>query len=137
MQVSRMRRHPGDRCELVGVAAFCCALAAAGCRDAPAEFRCEVSQDCALGETRGTCEFTGYCGFPDPTCPGLGRRYGPHSGPEFSSRCVVGAPGDAAGADAGADAASPICGGMFNPCCDGETCQDNLLCDHGRCIWLP
>jgi hypothetical protein len=51
-------------------------------------FHCGVSSECVLAGQPGTCEPTGFCSFPDLTCPS-GRRYGSYGGPN-SGTCVGG-----------------------------------------------
>jgi hypothetical protein len=51
-------------------------------------FHCGVSSECVLAGQPGTCEASGFCSFPDLTCP-LGRRYGSYGGPN-SGTCVGG-----------------------------------------------
>lgn len=57
------------------------------------EFHCASSEQCRAGAFAGTCEPTGFCSFPDETCPS-GLRYDDSAG-GFSSTCVdVSAGGD-------------------------------------------
>ena len=58
--------------------ALCVALLGGCIQDGT--FRCEPSSKCSDGTQMGFCEPTGYCSFPDPTCPS-GRRYGQFSSP--------------------------------------------------------
>lgn len=50
-------------------------------------FRCSESASCNAGGVLGTCEDTGFCSFPDTTCPS-GRRYGEFAGSGFAGGCV-------------------------------------------------
>jgi len=52
---------------------------------------------------QGTCELAGVCAFPDPSCPGSGRRYGAYAGDGLAGECVAGTVD--AGVDATVDAA--------------------------------
>src|SRR5262249_34655639 len=62
-------------------------LLVAGCHfNLASEFHCQNSSECVLSGVQGTCEATGLCSFPDPTCC-AGRRYGAHDG-IVSSQCV-------------------------------------------------
>jgi cysteine-rich repeat protein len=47
-------------------------------------FVCEVDAECG---PRGTCEPSGFCSFPDDTCPTLAR-YGEHAPSGVAGRCV-------------------------------------------------
>lgn len=47
-------------------------------------FACDDDASC----TNGRCEPTGFCSFPDPTCPS-GRRYGSLSGDGLAEQCVT------------------------------------------------
>lgn len=46
-----------------------------------AAFHCTSTQQCRTGGQTGTCETTGFCSFPDPSCPS-GSRYMDGSGDE-------------------------------------------------------
>ncbi len=56
---------------------------ALGCSMADA-FVCADHGECG---TPGTCEASGYCSFPDDTCPS-GRRYGDHAGAGLAGTCA-------------------------------------------------
>jgi hypothetical protein len=60
------------------------------------QHQCAQSTECTVSGVQGTCETTGFCSFPDPSCPG-GQRYGELAG-SLSNTCVGGAGGDG-GAD--------------------------------------
>ena len=63
------------------------ALAVCGC--APdAAFHCGSSEQCRNGDLTGTCEASGFCSFPDATCPS-GARY-TASGGKLANDCVEG-----------------------------------------------
>jgi len=51
-------------------------------------FRCEVDDNCADMQGKGTCEPSGYCSFDDPECE-TGRRYGEFAALELAGVCVV------------------------------------------------
>jgi hypothetical protein len=51
-------------------------------------FECTDNASCRNGGAAGTCETTGFCSFPDGTCPS-GSRYGTAAG-SLSSQCVGG-----------------------------------------------
>jgi len=114
----------------------------AGCRDAPAVFRCASPDACGAG---GQCEATGFCSFADPGCQETGRRYGEYAGDGLSGTCV--AP-DAAPQDAGPtpDASPPWpfdggwpdgleCGTEHSFCCPtGDPCGAGLACLAAICV---
>jgi len=95
-------------------------VGSAGCNSAPDAYACTSSATCTINGMAGTCEPSGFCSFPDPSC-GEGRRYGEFSGPH-SNQCV-GQLDDAGVADA------TSCGSMSLPNdrdCDGVVDgQDN------------
>jgi hypothetical protein len=51
-----------------------------------AAFHCTSMQQCRADGLTGTCEMTGFCSFPDPSCPS-GSRYMDGAG-ELGSQCV-------------------------------------------------
>ena len=51
-----------------------------------AAFACEDDTQCS-SDGSGQCELSGYCSFPDESCPS-GRRYGDAAGGGFSGKCV-------------------------------------------------
>ncbi len=61
-------------------------LLALGFGCSPAAFECQSNQTCVHDGVQGMCEVDGYCSFPDDSCGGTMRRYGPSS-PE-SGTCV-------------------------------------------------
>lgn len=63
-------------------------LALTVCACAPgAAFHCDSSEQCRNGSSTGTCEASGFCSFPDDTCPS-GARYA--SAGSLSEACVEG-----------------------------------------------
>lgn len=76
----------GDRAlGLLGVAVLGGALAQAACSSSV--FVCHGDDDCRSGGMSGTCEATGYCSFPDPSCAS-GARYGGLAGDSLADECV-------------------------------------------------
>lgn len=57
-----------------------------GCTGA-AVFQCAESSQCSIDGRAGTCEPSGYCSFPDETCPS-GQRYGDHAAAGLAETCV-------------------------------------------------
>ncbi len=51
-------------------------------------FACKGDDDCRSAQGRGTCEATGWCSFPDPSCAS-GQRYGEHAGGGLARACVA------------------------------------------------
>lgn len=77
-----------------------------GCGTPSPSFVCTDSVQCDVG-VGGVCQPTGYCSFPDASCPS-GQRYGEFAG-TMSGLCVGDEPG---GPDAADAASSPtVCGG--------------------------
>jgi hypothetical protein len=50
-------------------------------------FLCESDEACQQGSAQGSCQPSGYCSFPDDTCPS-GQRYGEHAGGSLPNTCV-------------------------------------------------
>jgi len=67
-------------------------VACSGPKDA---FECTGNDSCRNGSIAGTCEATGFCSFPDPSCPS-GARYGDAAGGGLAGQCV-GPPGSDGG----------------------------------------
>lgn len=71
-------------------AAGCLALAlasgGAGCLSSTA-FECASASDCQDAGVEGRCEDSGFCSFPDATCPSE-HRYGDHAGGGLGGMCV-------------------------------------------------
>jgi cysteine-rich repeat protein len=65
----------------------------------PAVFACTQHSDCRSGTVTGSCEASGWCSFPDASCPS-GSRYGGLAGDQLADRCVT-----PDGASTGADEA--------------------------------
>jgi hypothetical protein len=65
----------------------------AGCGNDDHVYFCAVRQECTLKTTTGYCEETGFCSFPDRSCPS-GRRYGDYAAPDYAGECVI-TPSDA------------------------------------------
>lgn len=83
------------------ILAVAAALAGLACAGLESEFTCTGKANaCVDGQTPGTCEPTGYCSFPDPTCPDTGRRYGKYAGDGWGGACV-GSAGDGGVDDGG------------------------------------
>ncbi|HEX3760002.1 MAG TPA: hypothetical protein VHW23_14905 [Kofleriaceae bacterium] len=66
------------------------AVLAAGCLEGclDGRYRCASTAACTLDGVQGTCEATGYCSFPDPSCAPTARRYGELADPAYRGRCV-------------------------------------------------
>jgi Thrombospondin type 3 repeat len=78
-----------------------------------AAFHCGSSEQCRNGDTIGTCEATGFCSFPDSSCPS-GSRYTASAG-GFAKDCVDGlSMGTDSDGDGVADAADN-CPNVPNP----------------------
>jgi alpha-tubulin suppressor-like RCC1 family protein len=60
-------------------------VAAGACVSAPA-YHCTIDEQCLRGGVAGTCPATGYCAFPDGTCPS-GQRYAADSD-DLSGICL-------------------------------------------------
>lgn len=71
-------------------------LALVGCAS-DGDYTCSDASMCVIGSVAGQCQSTGYCSFPDTTCP-TGQRYGELAGAGLAFGCV---PGDAAETDIG------------------------------------
>jgi alpha-tubulin suppressor-like RCC1 family protein len=97
----------------------------AGCHST---YSCESSVECVLGGVNGTCEPSGFCAFPDMSCPS-GERYEPKAGGGLGGMCAP-----ASIVDGGIDAPSN-CGAVGMACCQGEvqSCVDNAFCNGGTC----
>ncbi|MEM9456297.1 MAG: hypothetical protein AAGF11_19095 [Myxococcota bacterium] len=50
-------------------------------------FQCSQHANCEADGVGGSCEASGYCSFPDPSCSS-GRRYGEHAGDMLGHMCV-------------------------------------------------
>ena len=106
--MSHMRR--------VLVLAVVAALAGFGCDALKTEFTCTGKANaCVDGTRQGTCEPTGFCSFPDPSCTGSGQRYGAYAGRGLGGTCVGGA-GDGGVDDGGADGG--LTNLLLNPGCE-------------------
>ncbi|MBI5481575.1 MAG: hypothetical protein HY906_22150 [Deltaproteobacteria bacterium] len=119
------------------VAAGCVALAAGGCVKVE-PFACTSTSACVRAGEPGTCEPTGWCSFPDPSCAS-GWRYGAGAGGGLADACVEGSrpPADGgqdAAPDAGGDAEPVDAKVDTTPCSEGAlSCDgDNLTrCSQG------
>jgi hypothetical protein len=74
---------------LAGALVIALGLLGAGCLKPHDTYVCTDSSTCTLGGVQGTCEATGFCSFPDTTCPS-GRRYGEYGGDGLMDTCVGG-----------------------------------------------
>lgn len=83
------------------------------CSSRATVFVCRADSQCTVESRVGVCEPSGYCSFPDTTCP-QGRRHGTYAGVGLGQRCVD----------------PPACGnGRQDP---GEDCDDgNQVNDDG------
>jgi alpha-tubulin suppressor-like RCC1 family protein len=73
-------------------AALATMLLAAGCLEG--RYECASSAACSRDGVQGTCEASGFCSFPDPSCAPTARRYGELADGAHKGRCVDdGAPG--------------------------------------------
>ncbi|MBK6921933.1 MAG: hypothetical protein IPH07_31340 [Deltaproteobacteria bacterium] len=116
-------------------------LLALACGDR-SRYACSDDAECVADGVAGVCEPSGYCSFPDATCP-FGRRYGELAPRGLAGECVSpsagsgGVDGDGSGvvdtADSGADG-----GG----CVDASACDDDNpcsidACEQGVCTHAP
>ncbi|MGE0870603.1 MAG: RCC1 domain-containing protein [Kofleriaceae bacterium] len=100
------RRH------LAGLLVLGAALVACG---QPRPFSCALDEECVADGMQGRCEPSQFCSFPDPAC--AGNRYEPNAGDGLGGNCV-----------------HSSCGGLGQPCCDGEPpCETNGYCNAGTC----
>jgi hypothetical protein len=65
-------------------------------------FECASADDCADAGVLGRCEPTGFCSFPDASCPSE-HRYGDHAGDGLGGTCVPEDDGTTGVADTGID----------------------------------
>lgn len=77
------------------------ALVLVGCTS-EGEYACSDASMCVVAGVAGQCQSTGFCSFPDTTCP-TGQRYGEYARAGLAYDCV---PADTAGTDAGSGTAS-------------------------------
>jgi serine/threonine protein kinase len=91
----RRRARHADEELLMRVLAWL-ALLCAGCLPTPPPYHCVDNRNCDT-QSGGRCEESGYCSFPDPSCPS-GRRYGEAAGP-LAGVCVVDTPPSDGGID--------------------------------------
>ncbi len=119
-------------------------------------FACEQAGDCNLNEG-GAC-LNGGCAYPDDECPskmrfddnapsGLaGDCYDPNaaattgSTPADSTHQMddtepahTTSTGGTTFASTAEETGMPVCGGVFEPCCESEICDDGLACHGGTC----
>ena len=72
--------------DVAGCLALALASGGAGCLSTSA-FECEVADDCRDAGVAGRCEASGFCSFPDDSCPS-DHRYGDHAGGGLGGMCV-------------------------------------------------
>lgn len=120
-------------------------------------FQCTIDAQCTGDADGALCQQTGFCSFPDDTCPS-GQRYGGLAGDGLANECVeLDEPGSstedpiaeatgpgqsttpsADSSDSGmADSTTaaepmPPCGAPGQPCCDG-VCDSGAVCTEGAC----
>ena len=105
------------------LAITCVALA---CVTPSASFGCETSDQCTVG---GTCQPTGWCSFPDPSCA-TGQRYSDAAGGGLANLCVGDEP---PGPDAATDGGgSATCGNAMVEA--GEDCEDGDADETDGCV---
>ena len=75
-------------------------FALAACTSDP--YACSDASQCINGDIAGVCQLSGYCSFPDDSCPS-GQRYGSHAGGGLAGVCV---PIDPDETDSSTDASS-------------------------------
>jgi alpha-tubulin suppressor-like RCC1 family protein len=92
------------------------------------QYSCTASNQCVDQGMQGTCEPSGFCAFPDTSCPS-GDRYEPNAGTGLGGQCV--APGT--GIDSGIDGLPPNCGAVGMACCPDSSCGGNAYCASGTC----
>lgn len=69
-----------------GAAAWSAVFVAAGC-SSPSEFTCTSDEACSREGVTGVCQSSGYCSFPDDSCPSR-QRYVEHAAEELLEACV-------------------------------------------------
>jgi hypothetical protein len=72
--------------DVAGSLALALASGGAGCLSTSA-FECGSADDCRDAGVDGRCESTGFCSFPDDSCPS-DHRYGDHAGDGLGGMCV-------------------------------------------------
>lgn len=103
---------------------------------------CTDDAACALGGVTGSCQSSGFCAYPDDSCPD-GLRYSPGAS-GMESTCVgavsCGEEGGAccAGRTCGTNLVCGSdrvcsCGGFDEPCCGGNSCDTGFSCAQGSC----
>jgi hypothetical protein len=95
-------------------------LTVASCTSIRTAFDCHGDETCFDGTRAGSCEATGWCAFPDDSCPS-GRRYGVYAGGGLGQTCV----GSTIDTDGGVVS---TCGLIGDPCCADMSCP-SLTCD--------
>ena len=151
----RMIRPASTTLGIVGLAVFAACL-----KFDP--YKCTNNLQCVLEDQPGHCQPTGYCSYPDLTCP-TGFRYEEHA-PEFGGECVEPVTpmtssstnpmnteddGDESTTEEDPDTTDPDttnpttdpdtgetgdnCGAAGQACCDGETCDAGLGCYADQC----
>lgn len=122
-------------------------------------FECENAFQCDRGGgLGGVCQPSGFCSYPDASCPTTGQRYDPSAGNGLGGQCVE-SPGEstdsgiatATGGSSESDATDsqteatqgtstgdsstgdPPCGAAGQTCCPGDGCEAGLECRGGGC----
>jgi hypothetical protein len=94
-------------------ALFAIAMLAA-CSGPRTAFECTTNASCRNGGMTGTCETTGFCSFPDSTCP-MGSRYGTAAGGGLAGECVGATPGSDAGSGSDGSGTNPDAEMIIDP----------------------
>jgi hypothetical protein len=86
------------------LSAFLGAAAAATGACSPEPFACTTAVNCInASNEQGVC-VSGYCAYPDPTCPTTHERYSESAGDDLANECV---PVEPVSADGGSTDATP------------------------------
>lgn len=134
-------------------------LTASGCLRFDA-YTCEENPQCQRDGNPGVCQISGFCSYPDATCPGTGLRYEGDAGGSLAGQCVspslptsstesTTSEGGPTSDDSGPDPTSSTttsavdpsssssggdaCGGPAQACCEGSVCGTGLQCFADQC----
>lgn len=119
---------------------WCLVLLALACGDR-SRYACHDDAECVADGVAGTCEPSGYCSFPDPSCP-FGRRYGELAPRGLAGQCVSPSDGSGGMEGEGSGAGSADSGADSGGCVDASSCDDDNpcsidACEAGACTHAP